>query len=94
MPYTSNSMDHLTMQHAPPCVSLPVNLVANLQDALLMAVTDLQRLEGLLDHATGNLLDRFNQAMQVAEGLLWARMPMPMGLRYSVDPYKSSLSRT
>ena len=55
-------MDHLTMQHAPPCVSLPVNLVANLQDALLMAVTDLQRLEGLLDHATANLLDRFNRA--------------------------------
>ena len=64
MPYTSNTMDHLTMQHPPPCVSLPVNLVANLQDSLLMAVTDLQRLEGLLDHATSNLLERFGSANQ------------------------------
>ncbi|AOF86100.1 hypothetical protein BSY239_3233 [Hydrogenophaga sp. RAC07] len=69
MPYTSNSMDHLTMQHAPPCVSLPVNLVANLQDALLMAVTDLQRLEGLLDHATANLMERFG-ATNAALGTL------------------------
>ena len=59
MPNTSNTMDHLTMQHPPPSVSLPVNLVANLQDSLLMAVTDLQRLEGLLDHATANLMERF-----------------------------------
>ncbi len=64
MPYASNSMDHLTMQHPPPCVSLPVNLVANLQDSLLMAVTDLQRLEGLLDHATANLMERFGTANQ------------------------------
>lgn len=27
-----------------------------------MAMTDLQRLEGLLDHATGNLMDRFGTA--------------------------------
>ena len=46
----------------PPSVSLPVALVADVQDALLMVMTDLQRLEGLLDHATGNLLDRFNRA--------------------------------
>ena len=57
-------MDHLTMQHPPPCVSLPVNLVADLQDSLLMAMTDLQRLEGLLDHATSNLLERFGSANQ------------------------------
>ena len=42
-------------------LSLSVNLVADLQDALMMAMTDLQRLEGLLDHAT-NLLDRFGNA--------------------------------
>lgn len=42
-----------------PSVSLPVTLVADLQDALLIAMTDLQRLEGLLDHATANLLERF-----------------------------------
>ncbi|MCB2016526.1 MAG: hypothetical protein KDF54_03270 [Hydrogenophaga sp.] len=45
-----------------PSVSLPVNLVADVQDALLMAMTDLKRLEGLLDHATGNLLERFSTA--------------------------------
>ena len=41
---------------------MPVALVADVQDALLMVMTDLQRLEGLLDHATANLLDRFNRA--------------------------------
>ncbi|OSZ74185.1 hypothetical protein [Hydrogenophaga sp. IBVHS1] len=55
-------MNQPTMLHAPPSVSLPVHLVAGLQDALLMAMTDLQRLEGLLDHATANLLDRFGSA--------------------------------
>jgi hypothetical protein len=37
-------------------------MVADVQDSLLMALTDLQRLVGLLDHATGNLLDRFGNA--------------------------------
>ncbi|WP_439590151.1 hypothetical protein [Hydrogenophaga sp.] len=55
-------MPQQTMSHPPPTVSLPVHLVAGLQDALLMAMTDLQRLEGLLDHATSNLLDRFGSA--------------------------------
>lgn len=50
------------MLQTPPSVSLPVNLVADLQDSLLMAMTDLQRLEGLLDHATANLLERFSTA--------------------------------
>lgn len=52
-----------------PAVAMNVAAVADLQDSLLVAMNDLKRLEGLLDHATGNLLDRFNQAMQVAEGL-------------------------
>lgn len=47
---------------ASPSVSLPVTLVADVQDALMMAMTDLKRLEGLLDHATGNLLERFGSA--------------------------------
>ncbi|HAX20705.1 MAG TPA: hypothetical protein DCY64_10520 [Hydrogenophaga sp.] len=55
-------MDHPMMQQTTPSVSLPVNLVADLQDSLLMAMTDLKRLEGLLDHATGNLLERFSTA--------------------------------
>ncbi|MFW5332646.1 hypothetical protein [Hydrogenophaga sp. ZJX-1] len=55
-------MDHPMMQQTTPSVSLPVNLVADIQDSLLMAMTDLKRLEGLLDHATGNLLERFSTA--------------------------------
>lgn len=50
------------MPQTVPSVSLPVNMVADVQDSLLMALTDLQRLVGLLDHATGNLLDRFGNA--------------------------------
>lgn len=48
--------------HDLPSISLPVSLVADVQDALLMAMTDLRRLESLLDHATGNLLERFGSA--------------------------------
>jgi hypothetical protein len=46
----------------PPAVTLPLALVADLQDSLLIAMTDLQRLQGLLDHATGMLLERFGEA--------------------------------
>jgi hypothetical protein len=52
----------MTVPNAPPAIMLPVTLVADLQDALLMAMTDLKRLEGLLDHATENLLERFGAA--------------------------------
>jgi hypothetical protein len=52
----------MTTPLAPPAITLPVTLVADLQDALLMSMTDLKRLEGLLDHATGNLLERFGAA--------------------------------
>ena len=62
-------MTQQTMSHPPPTVSLPVHLVAGLQDALLMAMTDLQRLEGLLDHATSNLLERFGSANRTLGGL-------------------------
>jgi hypothetical protein len=55
-------MDQPMMLQTQPSVALPVNLVADLQDSLLMAMTDLKRLEGLLDHATGNLLERFSTA--------------------------------
>lgn len=59
---TSTDPDLMTAPHAPPSITLPVTLVADLQDALLMAMTDLKRLEGLLDHATENLLERFGAA--------------------------------
>lgn len=45
-----------------PAVAMPVMVAAELQDALLVTLRDLQRLEGLLDHATHNLLERFEQA--------------------------------
>lgn len=57
-----HTMDSATAMTAQPTVALPLNMVADIQDALLMAMTDLQRLEGLLDHATGNLMDRFSTA--------------------------------
>ncbi len=52
-----------------PAVEMEVSVVADLQDSLLVAMNDLKRLEGLLDHATGNLLDRFNRAIQVTGDL-------------------------
>ena len=61
-PAHSTHLNHSQMAPIQPSVTLPVSLVADLQDALLMAMTDIKRLEGLLDHATGNLMDRFSTA--------------------------------
>jgi hypothetical protein len=52
------------MPNSQPTVSLPVSAVADLQDSLLTVMNDLQRLGGLLDHATENLMDRFSAANQ------------------------------
>jgi len=61
-PNIHSPSEHAGVLQSQPGVTLPVNLVADVQDALLMAMTDLKRLEGLLDHATGNLLERFSTA--------------------------------
>lgn len=45
-----------------PGVQVSVVAAAELQDSLLMVMHDLQRLEGLLNHATDNLLERFGEA--------------------------------
>ena len=45
-----------------PAVQVPLMVAAELQDCLLMAAHDLHRLDGLLDHATDNLLARFGEA--------------------------------
>ena len=58
----THTMDQPSAVPPQPSVSRPVNLVADLQDALLMAMTDLERLEGLLAHATENLMERFSTA--------------------------------
>jgi hypothetical protein len=42
-----------------PAVQLPVMLVADLQDSLLVVVHDLNRLDGLLAHTMENLMERF-----------------------------------
>lgn len=62
-------VEPLPDHHGEPSVEMGVSVLADLQDSLLVAINDLKRLEGLLDHATSNLLDRFNTAMEVAEAL-------------------------
>jgi len=61
------TVDPLPDHSDEPLVEMNVSAVADLQDSLLVAMNDLKRLEGLLDHATANLLDRFNNAMRVLE---------------------------
>jgi len=51
----------LTMPSA-PAVQLPVMLVAEVQDSLLVVVHDLSRLDGLLAHTMENLMERFTSA--------------------------------
>ncbi len=53
---------------AVPTVQLPVMVVAEVQDALLMVLHDLQRLEGLLNHAGDNLQTRFSDAAASLHG--------------------------
>jgi hypothetical protein len=45
-----------------PAVQLPVMLVAEVQDSLLVVVHDLARLDGLLAHTMENLMQRFTMA--------------------------------
>jgi len=45
-----------------PTVALPVMLVAEVQDSLLVVVHDLNRLDGLLAHTMENLMQRFTAA--------------------------------
>lgn len=45
-----------------PAVQLPVMLVAEVQDSLLVVVHDLARLDGLLAHTMENLMERFTSA--------------------------------
>jgi hypothetical protein len=45
-----------------PTVQLPLMLVAEVQDSLLVVVHDLSRLDGLLAHTMESLMDRFTSA--------------------------------
>jgi len=46
-----------------PAAQLPVMLVAEVQDSLLVVVHDLARLDGLLAHTMDNLMQRFTTAI-------------------------------
>lgn len=50
-----------------PAVQLPVMLVAEVQDSLLVVVHDLARLDGLLAHTMDNLMQRFTKAISGLE---------------------------
>ncbi|APW36658.1 hypothetical protein RD110_05120 [Rhodoferax koreense] len=45
-----------------PAVQLPVMVVAELQDSLMVVMHDLSRLDGLLSHTMDNLMLRFDAA--------------------------------
>lgn len=55
-----------------PAVQMPVMLVAEVQDSLLIVVHDLSRLDSLLAHTMENLMERFTSASAhlAAPGLL------------------------
>ncbi|MDH5204893.1 MAG: hypothetical protein OEY75_04185 [Hylemonella sp.] len=55
-------MHSATPPQAPPAVELPLVLVADVQDSLLVVVHDLARLDGLLAHTMENLMERFTAA--------------------------------
>jgi hypothetical protein len=52
-----------TLPAEKPAVQLPVMLVAEVQDSLLVVVHDLARLDGLLAHTMENLMQRFTTAI-------------------------------
>jgi hypothetical protein len=56
------SMQTSSTSQYTPAVQLPITLVAELQDSLLVVVHDLSRLDGLLSHAMENLMERFTRA--------------------------------
>jgi hypothetical protein len=55
-------MQSMPMTSDVSAVQLPVMLVAELQDSLLVVVHDLSRLDNLLAHTMENLMERFTSA--------------------------------
>ncbi len=62
-------MQQTFASHDGPAVQLPLMVVAEVQDSLLVVMHDLQRLEGLLSHAADNLMERFGAASQSLNGV-------------------------
>ena len=74
---------------SPPTVQLPVMLVAELQDSLLVVVHDLKRLDGLLTNAMENLLERFNAANENLSSPMWSEVD---GLRQARLALRSAVT--
>lgn len=55
-------MQSMRVERSGPEVQLPIMLAADLQDSLMVVMHDLHRLEGLLSHASDNLLESFSEA--------------------------------
>ncbi len=62
------SMQTSSTEQFEAVVQLPVSLVAELQDSLLVVVHDLSRLDGLLSHAMENLMERFTRVSSELAG--------------------------
>ena len=73
------------MPHPDPTVSLAVTVIADLQDSLLIVMNDLQRLGGLLDHATENLMDRFSSANMALASIGTTAHPELPTVRHSLQ---------
>lgn len=61
-------MHSTLMPTGEPAVQVSVMVAAELQDSLLVVMRDLHRLEGLVNHATSNLLERFSEANGLLSG--------------------------
>lgn len=57
-------MPSSALENFEPTVQIPVMTVAEVQDSLLIVLNDLQRLDGLINHAAAILLDRFSAASE------------------------------
>ena len=77
-------MQHEHTQSSVPAIQLPVMLVADLQDSLLVVVHDLNRLDGLLAHTMENLMVRFTSASANLEDPL-------LGDSMALDSVRSTL---
>jgi hypothetical protein len=60
--FRTYDMESTLTNTAAPAVQLPLMLVAEVQDSLLVVVHDLSRLDGLLAHTMENLMERFTSA--------------------------------
>jgi hypothetical protein len=74
-------MENTQITSPSPAVQLPVMLVADLQDSLLIVVHDLSRLDHLLAHAMENLMERFVSASDNLTNPAFCELPELDGVR-------------